>query len=161
MSAPQSSEIWIEKDQLVQYCAVVFQPNSLNDLYVLMNHNLTILLYDLMRHTSSEYVDSYIVGVPKDENHFDHTLDEMYEEVNEQPDRFVYWRLKEKLNKETNYQEKLDLWKRLAEQIDPNVTIELNGIQRTLNPEDKVTIQIHGSRILNLSSHPVGKLENP
>lgn len=151
MSAPQSTEQWKSKKESPQYCAVVFQPGSINNLYCLMNHNLTLLLYDMMRYTSGEYVDSYIVGVPLDDNHFDKTLDDIYEEVNQQPDRFTYWVSPPESSRGVSYEETLELWKRLANQIEPCVGLELNGSQKVINPEDATVRQIHGSKILNLS----------
>ena len=151
MSAPQSTEQWKPTKESPQYCAVVFQPGSINNLYCLMNHNLTLLLYDMMRYTAGEYVDSYIVGVPLDENHFDNTLDDIYEEVNQQPNRFTYWAALPESNRGASYEETLELWKRLANQIEPCIGLELNGSQEVINPEDATVRQIHGSKILNLS----------
>ena len=161
MSAPQSTEQWKLSKDAPQYCAVVFQPHSINNLYCLMNQNLLMLMYDLIHYTAGEYVDSYIVGVPMDESHFDNTLDELYDDANQQPNRSTYWQLQEDSDAEASYQETLELWKRLASQIEPRVSLQINGFQNFINPGDTEVQKAYGSNVLNLSSNPGPKLDNP
>lgn len=156
MSQPISEELWPPSPKKVAhlpYCAVVFQPSSINELYCLMNENLTILLYDVLHFTAGELVDSYVVGKPKDD--FEKVMNEIYDSVTKPISRSTYWRGPA----EKSYEETLELWKRLANQVDPRLDLQLTGIDKTIDPSDSIIQNTFGSKILNLSAAPQVKCE--
>lgn len=135
------------------YFAVVFQPASVNSLYCLINHNYAVLMSDLMRYTYKETVDSYCVGVAKDDQ-FAKTLEAILQEVDQPTSRKGLWTLVGP--DEENYEVALKRWQRLAEHLDKQVDL---GVQRSTDteesrvadPNDNEFIETFGSQVINLT----------
>ena len=132
----------------MNYQAVVYQPNSVNSLFVLSNTNLSILLIDVIRATYGEAVDSYVIGTKKDG--FDEMLKTIEDEVSSLPNRNTFFPVVA-LNE---YEVGLERYQRLVQYVHPYVDISIMGFEKNVNPANlnKDLQDLFGSFITNLST---------